>query len=66
MNITLNGQQITVENDLTIEALLNDQGYADMMVAVARNQEFVSKTKRTETKLNDGDDIEVVSPMQGG
>ena len=50
MKITLNGQDIEIEEDSTITALLNEQGYADMLVAVAHNKKFVSKSKRSETK----------------
>jgi len=35
-------------------------------VAVAVNEEFIPKTEYENTVLNDGDRVELVTPMQGG
>lgn len=65
MNITINGtKKDTIARD--ISELLRAEGYADKIVAVARNGVFVPKTAYADTVLNDGDDIEILAPMQGG
>ena len=46
--------------------LLDELGYEDMPVATARNMNVVRKRERADTKLNDGDRIEILVPMQGG
>lgn len=66
MNITLNGQQTTLtEAETTVSALLH-QRYADMLVAVAINNNFVPKSQHDTTTLNPDDQIDIVAPMQGG
>jgi sulfur carrier protein len=37
-----------------------------MRVATALNGEFAPKGLRPTLKLNDGDQVEIVAPMQGG
>ncbi len=56
---------------LTLAALLAEflQGVgapADARVATALNGAFAPKGLRAGLKLNDGDQIEIVTPMQGG
>jgi sulfur carrier protein len=65
MNITINGQKKqNASPDLL--ALLDAEGYKDKVVAVARNGEFVPRGEYANTNLQDGDDLEIVAPMQGG
>ena len=65
MQITINGQKkSSAARD--IHSLLEQEGYAGKLVAVARNGEFVPRTQHANTNLQDGDDIEIVAPMQGG
>ncbi len=66
MKITLNGQTIELKSALNITQLLEQQGYAGMLVAVAHNKAFVPKTQRDNIQLGEGDEIEIVAPMQGG
>lgn len=66
MKITINGKPRTFAAPLNIQAALEQEGYRDMLVAVARNGDFVPKSNYVETVLNDGDEIEIVAPMQGG
>ena len=66
MKITINGQTKTLPAPLNIAALLEAEGYAGMTIAVARNGAFVSKSIFADTALQDGDNIEIVAPMQGG
>jgi sulfur carrier protein len=66
LTITLNGQPETLEGPCDLAALIERKGYGGMTVAVARNGGFVPKTAHQSTLLEEGDDIEIVAPMQGG
>ena len=66
MKITLNGQPLELTAPLTITETLEQQGYGDKLVAVAVNGEFVPRSAYGESTIQDGDDIEIVAPMQGG
>ncbi len=50
----------------TLEQALNELGYTDSFVSTAVNGHFIPKAERPEKRLDDGDRIEVVAPMQGG
>ena len=63
--IIVNGETMETKAQ-TVAELLDELGYEDMPVATARNMTVVRKRERAETKLNDGDSIEILVPMQGG
>jgi len=63
--ITLNGKPREV-SALTLAAALGELGFADVKVATAVNGAFVPAAKRGETRLRDGDRVEVVSARVGG
>ena len=65
MRIQVNGKTLDVAAE-TLAALLRELDYDDRHVATALNRAFVRKTDRTQTKLTDGDSVEIVSPRQGG
>lgn len=65
LRITVNGKDMTSEAR-TLADLLVALDLATAKVATARNEEFVPQGKRADTKLEDGDRIEVVAPRQGG
>ncbi len=66
MIITINGQKIRLEEALDLQIFLERQGYGEMMVAVARNGTFIPKGTYESIIVEDGDEIEIVAPMQGG
>lgn len=66
MKIILNGKEKTFEAPLKLYDVLEQEGYIEMMIAVARNGAFVPKDTYGATDLADGDEVEIVSPMQGG
>lgn len=66
MKITLNGAEKPLESETPIAALLEKEGYAGKLVAVAVNGTFVPKTQHETTIIKNGDEIEIVAPMQGG
>ena len=65
IRVRLNGERVTTAT-ATLAALLDEQGFAGRKVATARNGEFVPERQRAATRLADGDEVEVVSPRQGG
>ncbi len=66
MIITINGQKKNINGAPDIGSILQAEGYAGKLVAVARNGEFVPRGEYANTNLNDGDQLEIVAPMQGG
>ncbi len=65
MQITLNGQTIETQQT-SLDGLLTEQGYTDMNIATAMNDNFIPQTERAETVLQEYCVVEVVAPMQGG
>ncbi len=66
MNIILNGEPLELSQAMNIDIFLQKNGYGDKKVAVAVNGAFVPKSSHAQHELNDGDQIEIVAPMQGG
>ena len=65
IELTLNGEKRQVRaRDLA--ALPAEIGLADAVFATALNGEFVAKGRRAACRLNAGDVVEIVAPMQGG
>ncbi|GBR46247.1 thiamine biosynthesis protein ThiS [Acetobacter pomorum] len=50
----------------TLAALIDELGYSGARIATALNGRFVPKATRDETPLEEGAQIEIVAPMQGG
>lgn len=65
MNIRVNGAPLQVEAT-TLAALLRELDYEDAAVATALNQTFVRRVDRGGTALNEGDEVEILTPRQGG
>ena len=65
MRIFVNGDQHDVELR-TLALALEELGYRGKKIATAVNGRFVAAALRPDTTLADGDQIEVVAPMQGG
>ena len=63
--IIVNGESVETKAQ-TMAELLYELGYDDMPVATARNMSVVRKRERAETRLSEGDRIEILVPMQGG
>ena len=65
MKIIVNGQSLDVTATL-LDAALAELGYGEARVATALNGEFVPAPARCGTRLDDGDRLEILAPMQGG
>ena len=67
MQVKINGQQQTVDNNISVSNLLKLLNYTDSQsIAVAINLEFISRSNYASVLIKDKDDIEIVTPMQGG
>ena len=66
INVILNHEKITLERNQSLVEVLKQFGFTSAYFAVAINQCFVPRAKYTTTLLNEGDVIDIVSPMQGG
>jgi sulfur carrier protein len=49
-----------------LAAALQELGYGDSIVTTALNGDFVAVGERAATHLTEGDQLEVLAPMQGG
>jgi sulfur carrier protein len=65
MIVRVNAQDVVVDENMTVGALLTSLGYPDRGVAVAVDQAVVPRSRWT-TTLSDGASIEVVTAVQGG
>ena len=65
MQILINGEPVTTEAR-NLDELCAKLGFADARVATAINGNFVAAPKRASTRLSPADEIEIVSPRQGG
>jgi sulfur carrier protein len=65
MKITLNGEAHEFGGE-TLAALVDATGHGPRKIATAVNGAFVPAPQRAETRLAEGDRVEILSPMQGG
>lgn len=62
----VNGEQIRVEEPLTVKTLLERQNYSASRIAVEVNGEIVPKAQYETFLLADADTIEIVCFVGGG
>ena len=65
IRIKVNGNERAVP-EVSLEGNLKEPGFGEAKVATAVNGEFVPVTARAERRLQQGDRLEVLAPMQGG
>lgn len=65
VRISVNGESQQVEA-ASVRALLSALGYDGDFIAVAVNHNVIPRARWGEDVLRDGDDVEIVSPRQGG
>ena len=66
MNIQVNGKQRTLDNDCTIERLLDELSLAGQPCAVEVNTAVIPRHEHAERILSDGDSVEIVTLVGGG
>jgi sulfur carrier protein len=65
MRVTVNGEAREI-NSSRIDALLSELEYEGTHFAIALNYDVLPKSRWAETALQAGDEIEIITPRQGG
>ena len=65
MRVTVNGEQRDI-SAASVDALLGELDYEGTHFAIALNYDVVPKARWAETRLQAGDEIEIITPRQGG
>ena len=65
MRVTVNGEAREI-NSSRISALLSELEYEGSHFAIALNYDVLPKSRWAETPINNGDEIEIITPRQGG
>ena len=66
MLLKINGQEKEIGFSTNLEELLRELGIVSPHCAVALNQEVVPNSKLNQTKIHDGDTVEIVHAVGGG
>jgi sulfur carrier protein len=66
IKVIFNDETISLDENQSLAELLVSRGYSDLHFAVAINRCFVPRINHRNTILQEGDVIEMISPMQGG
>jgi len=66
MRVQVNGEMMEVPEGVSVDGLLEHLKVKREYTAVALNREITLKTQYADTRLKDGDKIEIVRPMGGG
>jgi sulfur carrier protein len=65
MRVTVNGEPHEISS-ASVDALLAELEYEGSHFAIAVNYDVLPKSRWAETALNSGDEIEIITPRQGG
>jgi len=65
MRVTVNGEAREI-NAVNVDALLSGLEYEGTHFAIALNYDVLPKSRWAETALKAGDEIEIITPRQGG
>ena len=65
MRVTVNGEAREIRSS-RISALLSELEYEGSHFAIALNYDVLPKSRWAETPINNGDEIEIITPRQGG
>ena len=65
MRVTVNGEQREISS-VSVDALLAELDYEGTHFAIAVNYDVLPKSRWRETPLQPGDEIEIITPRQGG
>lgn len=66
MKLTLNGEEINLDKQLTIRELIDVYELDISKIAVERNLELVPRSSLDDTVIKEGDDIEIIHFIGGG
>lgn len=62
----INGKEIALEKEITLDILMEKQGFDIKKIAVMKNGEIVPKVEFAKTLIGAEDSLEVVSFVGGG
>ncbi|MBR1230488.1 sulfur carrier protein ThiS [Bradyrhizobium sp. AUGA SZCCT0182] len=65
MRVTINGEAREI-NASSVDALLRELEYEGTHFAIALNYDVLPKSRWSETPIKSGDEIEIITPRQGG
>jgi sulfur carrier protein len=65
MRVTVNGEPREISS-VSVDALLAELAYEGTHFAIAVNYDVLPRSRWAETKLKTGDEIEIITPRQGG
>jgi sulfur carrier protein len=65
MRVIVNGEAREIES-ARVDALLDELEYEGTHFAIALNFDVLPRSRWAETALNNGDEIEIITPRQGG
>jgi len=66
MRVLVNGEPMELPEGVSVDDLLRQLKVKREYTAVALNREITPKTQYADTRLKDGDKVEIVRPMGGG
>ena len=65
MRVTVNGEEREIASS-HVDALLSELDYEGTHFAIALNYDVLPRSRWAETPLRPGDEIEIITPRQGG
>lgn len=65
-NIVLNGKDTQIDENITIEQLLDSMGLSDKRLAVEINQQIIPRSEFSSHCLKEQDKVEIVQAIGGG
>ena len=65
MRVIINGEAREIAAE-SLDALLGELDYEGTHFAIAVNYDVLPKSRWAETQLKSGDEIEIITPRQGG
>jgi sulfur carrier protein len=66
LQVTINGDPRRFERALAVTELISELALAGKRIAVEKNGEIVPRSRYAETRLADGDRLEIVVAVGGG
>jgi len=66
MTLTVNGKSKSVADGLTLAQLVRELGLERNPIAIELNRQVVPRDRHGETRLTDGDRLEIVTLVGGG
>ena len=66
LTVSINGEAVQLNSQMTIKELLLQQGQQNKRVAVAVNGEFIPRSQYAQTQISNNDEIDIVTAVGGG